>query len=95
LRPKEGRACGIKDVHAHVVGVRPDAQLGIIKEVRAEVKAVAIPSASGIARGRNCDAFVSRNAGSGKLTDDPAVSELVVEHDRIAIASGLANAAEP
>ena len=35
-----------------------------------------------------------RDAGAGELADQPAVGELVVEHDRVAVAVGLADAAE-
>jgi len=94
LRAQVGGARRVEHVHAHVIGIGPDAELGIIKEVRAEVESVAIPSAGGVARGRDRDAFVRLRAGAGKLTNNPAVSELVIKDDRVTTASSLANAAE-
>ena len=41
----------IKDVHAHVIGVRPDAQMRVIEEIRAEMKTVAEIGAGGVAGG--------------------------------------------
>ncbi len=58
------------------------------------MEAVAIPGARGIARGGDRDAFVGRDAGAGKLADDPAIRDLVVKHDWIAEARGLADAAK-
>ena len=49
LRAEKGRAGGIEHVHAHVVGVGPDAEVRIIEEVRAEVKAITIIGAGGVA----------------------------------------------
>src|ERR1700681_4080138 len=42
LRSKIRSAGGVEDVHAHVVTVGPDTQVGIIKKVTPKVKAVAV-----------------------------------------------------
>ena len=90
---KRGPA-GIEHVHRHVVAIGPDAEMGIIEKVGAEVKAIAIVSAGGT-RGRgDGDAFVGRDPRrAGKLADKPAIGDLIVKDDRIAktkltIASG-------
>ena len=56
------------------------------------MKAIAIVSAGGIAGGRDSYAFIG-NATAGELADEPAVGDMVVEHDGVATAAG-ANAAE-
>ena len=97
LRAEIGRAGGIEHVHAHVVGVGPDRQVRVIEEVRAEVKAITIIGAGGIARGGDSHAFIGdrRAAGRGrKLSDDPAIGQLIIEDDGIAGAARLAGAAE-
>ena len=94
LRAEEGRAGRVEHVHAHVVGVWPDGELGIVEEVCAEMKAIAVIRAGGIARDGDGDALVGRDPGACELADDPAVGELVVDHDRVAVAIGLANAAK-
>src|SRR5439155_9710927 len=63
-------------------------------EVRAEVEAVAEPAAGRIARRRDGDALIGRHRDTGELGDDPAVGELVVEDDRVAVAVVLTDAAE-
>src|SRR5207253_9253207 len=97
LRAKVGRASGVKHVHTHVITVRPDTQVRIVKEVRAKVKAIASIGAGGVRRRGNGDAFVgdrSAPCGAGKLRDQPAVRDVIIEHDWIAGAAGLACAAE-
>src|SRR2546421_10473286 len=66
----------------------------VVEEVRAEVEAVAVPAASRVARRRAGDALVRRARRSSELRDHPAVRDLVVEDDRVAVACGLADAAE-
>ncbi|PYK05167.1 MAG: hypothetical protein DME66_07795 [Verrucomicrobia bacterium] len=59
------------------------------------MKAIACISAGGVCRGRNGDAFVgdrSAAGGAGKLSYHPAVCEVIIEHDWIAAATGLAGA---
>src|SRR4051794_21499741 len=51
LRAKESRAGRVEDVHAHVISIRPYAQVRIIEEVRTEVKSVTVITAGSIAAG--------------------------------------------
>ena len=76
-----------------VVAIGPDAEMRIIEKVGAEVKAIAIVSAGRIRRSRDSDALVGR-AAPGELADEPAVGNMVVEDNRVAVATGLANTAE-
>ena len=94
LRAEKRVARRVEDVHAHVIGVGPDGDVGIVEEVRAQVKAVAGISAGRVGRGGDGDALVCRNGRPGELADEPAVGELVVEHDRVAVAGRLADAGE-
>ncbi len=66
----------------------------IIEKVGAEMKAVTVVCAGGIGRGGNGNALVSdRTAGcASELADDPAISQVIVEHDWIATSAGLADA---
>src|SRR5437762_1352387 len=66
----------------------------IIEKVGAEVKTIAIVRAGGIRGSRDGDALISRDRHPGELADEPAVGKMVVEHDRIATAIALADAAE-
>src|SRR5262249_49641315 len=50
LRTKISSARGIEHVHAHVVAVRPNTQVRVIKEIGAEMKSVAIVGARRISR---------------------------------------------
>ncbi len=95
LRAEEGCARRVEHDHAHVVGVGPHGELGIVEEVRAQVKAVPVIGACGIRRGGDGDALVRRVPGAGELADEPAVGNLVVEHDRVTLTAGLARFAEP
>src|SRR5204863_505375 len=47
------RPGGVEYVHAHIISVGPDAQLGIVKKVGAEMKAVAVVCAGSISGGGN------------------------------------------
>src|SRR5581483_1917824 len=97
LRPDVGlRAGRAEDVRREVVAVGPDAQLRVVEEVRAQVEAVAVPRARRVARLRDGDALVRRDVVpvDGELAHEPAVGELVVEHDGVAGAAALAEAAE-
>ena len=60
----------------------------IIEKVGAEVKGIAIVSAGGIGGSRDSDALVGRWT-SGELADEPAVGDMVVEYDRVAMAIAL------
>src|SRR5438477_12733311 len=42
LRAQVRRASRVEDAHAHVIGIRPDAEMGIIEKVSAERNPVAI-----------------------------------------------------
>src|SRR5260370_19356934 len=96
-RAEVGRAGGVNHVHTHVITVGPDTQLRIVKEVRAEVKAIASIGAGGVCRRGNGDAFVgdrSAACGAGKLRHQPAVRDVIIEQDWIAGAAVLACAAK-
>ena len=69
--------------------------MGIVEEVRAQVKAITVIGTGGVARGGDGNALVCRDPTARELADDPAVGELVVEDDGIAVAGGLADAAKP
>src|SRR5262249_32712262 len=89
------RAAVIEHDHAHVIAVRPDGELGVVEEIVAEMKAVAMVRAGGVARDRDRDALVGRSISRRReLTDDPAVGELIIEQYGIAAARSLADAAE-
>ena len=94
LRAEESRSGGIEHIVAHVIAVRPHAEMRIIEEVRSKVKGVTIVATGGVAGGRDRDTFVGRYARAGKLADEPAVGELIVQHDRVTVAVALTNAAE-
>ena len=87
------RPGGIEYVHAHIISVGPDAQFGIVEKVGAEMKAVAVVCAGSISGGGNGDALVGNWAAgrAGELADDPAISQVIVEHNGIATAAGLAD----
>src|SRR4030095_15237653 len=84
----------IENVHAHVIGIGPDSQLGIIKEVGAKVEAITEVTPGCIAGGRNSNTFVSGDTYTGELTDDPTVGDLVIKHHGVASAVGRADAAK-
>src|ERR1044072_9958295 len=58
------------------------------------MEAVAVPRAGRVTRGGDGNALVRRHARSRELREQPAIGELVVEHDGIAEAARLAHAAE-
>src|SRR5712691_698978 len=95
LRAEEGRARRVEYVRAHVVSVGPDGEVRIVEEVVTHVKTIAVIGAAGIARGRDGDALVRHSyAVVRELADDPAVGELVIEHDGIAVTGGFARTAK-
>ena len=71
------------------VGVGPDAVLRVVGEVRAGGERVAEVGARRIGRLRDRDADEELGAGGGELRQDPAVGELVVQHDRVARRSAV------
>src|SRR5215813_408 len=58
------------------------------------MKVITEVGACGITGGGDGHALVSGHARAGELADDPAISELIVEHDRVAAARRLTNSAE-
>src|SRR6185312_6405138 len=64
------------------------------KKVGAEVKVITIVTAGSIAGRRYGNAFVCRNADARELGNDPAVSQLIVQHYRIATAVVLTDTTE-
>ena len=69
----------------------------IVKKVRAEMKAIAIVCAGGIGGRRDGDTLVGSayRPWPGKLGDDPAVRDMVIEDDRVAAAAVLAAPPKP
>ena len=69
---------------------RPDAELRIVVELgRVDGEVVRAPACGRVARVRDRDALVERRdvaADEGELGRDPAVRELIVEHDRVSVA---------
>jgi len=90
-----------EEVDRHVVGVGPDGQLRVVREVGvADLPGVAEVRAGGIPGCRHGEALVvGRNreatlGGEGELGEDPAVRHPVVADDGIALVGELAEAAE-
>ena len=87
------KVVAVEHVEGFVVGVGPDAHLGIVVEVGV-LERVAIPGAGGVGRDRDGDALHVGAGGDGELAHHPAVGELVVGDDGIAVVVELAAAAE-
>ena len=86
LRAGERRPI-VEDVVGDVVAVRPDPELWIVTEL-VERKRVAIVRAGWIGCRRNGDAVIERTEenseeriGNGELTHEPAIGQMVVQHD--------------
>ena len=61
------------------------------------MKGVAVPAAGGIARLRNSDTLVLRNAAPDwdcELADNPAIGKRIIHCHRVATAASLAGAAK-
>ena len=79
-------------VGGHIIPVRPDPQLRIIIHYSIAVKKlIAIPGAGWIWALADGDTFVVW-LGYGELADHPAVGQVIVHHDRIAVVAGFASA---
>jgi hypothetical protein len=83
-----------KHVEGDVVGVRPNAQLRVVGKIVAEGEGVAMIRSRGIAGSRDGDTLLVRLAADDELSQYPAVCDLVVLHDGIAVIEILAGAAE-
>ena len=92
MRSEERSPGRIKDVHAHVIGIRPGGDLWIIEEVRTQVIVVPKIRSGRVTGSRNRNAFISRHAHAGELTDDPAIRKLIVKYDWVATTVVLADA---
>jgi hypothetical protein len=95
-RSVEGRAARIELVGRHVVPVRPDRELRVVREIGVGER-VPVIGAGWVGSGRDRDTEqIGAGAGAGdrELGDQPAVRELVVEDAGIAVVVGLAEAAE-
>src|SRR5215467_7677468 len=82
---KESRAARVEHVEGDVVGIRPDAHLGIIIEVGIG-ELVTIVGAGSVGSSRDSDALEKWTKSSVRITnyelrEHPTVSELVVKHD--------------
>ncbi len=88
-RPDLGPDPGGEHVAGEVVGVRPDAQFGVVAPGAVDrvfgIQVVEVPAAAnGVAALRDGDALVGFARGEGKVGDDPAVGHGVVEGDHVA-----------
>ena len=66
----------------------------VVEKVCSEVKAIAMVGTGGVRGRRDGNALVCWNRRAGELTDEPAVGNLVVKDNGVAIAVVLADAAE-
>ena len=94
-----GEGVAVEQVERRVVRVRPDSQLGIVRELRI-AKGVPVVGAGRVAGLGDGDALEIRSQApvgprDGELGDDPAVGQSVVADGRVAIVVGLTQAAEP
>ena len=90
----EGRAVR-EEIHREVVAVGPDAELGVVGEVRVPVaERVAVVGAGRVRRGRDRDAHEVGRGRHRELADHPAVGDAVVKDGRVAVVVALAPAAE-
>ena len=97
LRTEVSRAGRVEHVHAHVVRVRPDGELGVIEVVRPKVETITIVGAGRVTRSGNGNTLVRDRRPSsraGELADHPAIGQLIIKHDGITKAAGFAGAAE-
>src|SRR5207248_11014650 len=96
------KGVALKVVKRQVVRVRPHGQLRIVVEVDvADLKRISVIGAGWIASRRDRQALDERGdrialliQREGELCEDPAVGHSVVADDRVALVSGLADAAE-
>src|SRR5262249_37436453 len=83
----EGGAVG-EHVVGDVVGVGPDAALGIVVEAGAERVGVTVPGAGGVRGLGDGDALHVGRGRDGELHHDPAVGHPVVHGDRVTAVVG-------
>src|SRR5581483_7491185 len=83
----------VEHVEGFVIRVRPDAHLGVIVKVCVWER-VAVVGASCVRGGGHSDALKVGSGRNRELAENPALGELVIEHDRIAIVVGLAASAK-
>src|SRR6266550_8240533 len=98
LRPKKRCVCHVENIGSHIIAIWPHAYLRIIEVVVGEMKLVTIVSAGGVARLRNGDTLIHRDAGpgrNGRLAHDPAVREPIIVHYRVAAAGSLTDPPNP
>src|SRR5438093_6046675 len=69
LWAQEGRATRVEYVHAHVIGIGPNTQVWVVEKVRAEMKAIAVVTASGIAGRGHRNALVGWDSRTRILAD--------------------------
>ncbi len=92
LRPVEGVGGGAALIARGIVGVRPDTVFRVVRKAgRGEL--IGEPAAGDRIAGLG-DVDAETVAGAAELAQEPAVGELVEEHDRIAEAGGAVAGAE-
>ncbi len=80
-------------VARHVITIRPYAKVRIvIHQIRTPLKRVPVISARRISGLRNRNALIKCRVG--KLTDQPAIRQLIVQNNRITAIVGFARTAE-
>ena len=92
IGPYKRGAAG-KHVKGYVVSIGPHRHLRVVVEV-AVLERIAIVGSSCVRGSRDRDALQVRRGGNGELAEDPALSQLVVDHDGVAVIVGLAAAAK-
>ena len=86
---------GGEEVERRIISVRPHTYFGVIRKVCVSVaERVAIVGTGWIARRRHSHALEIRERREGRLGDHPAVSNVVVFHDRVTVVIRLATTAE-
>src|SRR4029453_3007269 len=98
LRPKKRCAFRVQNIGSHIIAIWPHAYLRIIEVVASEMKLVTIVSAGGVARLRNGDTLIHRDARggrNGRLAHAPAVRQPIIVHYRVAAAGSLTDSAKP
>src|SRR6266478_3866363 len=93
---QETGARGVEHVEGRVIGIRPNAHLGIVWERAAIAERVSVPCPGGIRTGRDSYALQIPRSGSrdGKLRHHPAIGDGIVYDNSITVVVGLAQASE-
>ena len=86
------RACGLELINRHVISIRPDPQLGVIVHLEnRNHEIISVPAPQRIGGLGNCDTLMELGGDKvqRKLTHQPPIGLVVIEHHRIAVVVGL------